>query len=320
MKILNFYKFNDNSHCEIIQVVIRLTLNCNQRCCFCNVVSWKNSEELNTNLKLIKVLIYKIFIKYKKSEIKITLSWWEPTLYKDFFYLLDYLALRCNDITIQTNGVNFWNKYFQKNILSKKYKNKLKFYISFHSHNEMIYKIITKWWKNDYENALKGISFLLKSFYFSQISLNYVINKYNLSEIPFFLDFILKNNYFSYNWFDINFSSVIWERSELLLVKYSDIIKIFNDCYDKIIENKIETYWILSHGWTECDIPVCIFKKYTKYNFNYSKYNYKLEKIDLCNTKIDKCKKCQLYNMCPWILKSYLKKFWDNEFNPILKL
>ncbi len=64
--------------------LIRLNMLCNEKCSFCNVTNETEPNYKEKNITEILSEIQKIIKKeWWVENIKITLSWWEPTLRKD---------------------------------------------------------------------------------------------------------------------------------------------------------------------------------------------------------------------------------------------
>lgn len=117
---------------NIALVLINMTYYCNFSCRYCTTwkkFSWK-SIDTNSFYKIID-LIKKLKNNYNKVELALT--WWEPTLQKDFFNLLNQLLDLNINIQINTNGLILNTKQnelkelsYNKNILN------LKFNITYH--------------------------------------------------------------------------------------------------------------------------------------------------------------------------------------------
>lgn len=172
-----------------LEIVLLITLKCNQKCLFCNVNKWNTIIPLKIIEKFLKdkILKYKLI---EKKNIKIHISWWEPTMHPDFINVLDVILKYSDDVEIQTNWIFFWLESNINNLNKYKW---LHFYISFHSHIEETYNKITetKW---QYELAIKGIKNILNLWNKWNVVLNTVINKYNINLL---IDYLLftRNNF-----------------------------------------------------------------------------------------------------------------------------
>lgn len=331
------YKFEDNWSPRL-QIVFRLTLNCNQRCIFCNVVKWKNSPDRDIVFENVKDDIFLTLEKYKnipKNNIEIVLSWWEPALHIDFWKIVDYFLENVWKVVVQTNWVMFSSETFINWLKERRWK-KISFYISFHSHIEKVYNKITQ--TNQYIKAVEGIKNILCVTEHT-LQINFVFNEYNINTFWEYLLFI-KENFLSINdgvW--LNISSITWVDTSKGLIKYSDILDDVYGSLNYINKNNIQIFWLTPSG-AMCDIPFCVYSKYIDLDAELKakellvvdnisdnsidfvrlkgKDLFVVDKIDLNNIKLDSCKGCSLNKNCPWILKVYIKKFWIDEFIPIL--
>ena len=304
----DIYEFKDNNWNLKLQIVFRLTLNCNQRCIFCNVVNGNNSIEKNIIFNIIKDDIFLTLQKYDnllKQNIEIVLSWWEPTLHNEFWKIIDYVLDKAWEVVIQTNWVMFNEEIFITWLKERKDK-KISFYISFHSHIEDFYNKITQ--TNQYIKAIKGIINILSvKKHISQI--NFVFNKYNINTFSKYLIFI-KENFISINpYLSLNISSITGVNTSENLIKYSDILDNIYSSLDYIKNNNINISW-LTPWWAMCDLPFCVYSKYIDLNIELKDEKlFVVDKLDINNIKLDSCNKCILNKNCPWILKVYIEKY-----------
>lgn len=311
--LIDVYKFKDNNWNLKLQIVFRLTLNCNQRCIFCNVVNWENNTNKNVILNNIRNDILNTLQEYKnvsKENIELVLSWWEPTLHIDFWAIVDFFLINANKVVIQTNGVMFNEQVFVDWLKKRKNEN-ISFYISFHSHIEDFYNKITQ--TNQYNKAVKGIKNILTTCK-EKSQINFVFNKYNINTFSDYLIFI-KDNFLSINKdIVLNISSITWVNTNRDLIKYSDILDNIYDVSNYINENYIRMSW-LKPWWAMCDIPFCVYSKYIDLNLEIKdKKLFVVNKLDRNNMKLDSCSSCSLNKNCPWILKVYVEKFGTSEF------
>lgn len=299
-------------------IVLILTLKCNQKCVFCNVNKWNSFVPINK----IKNNLLDIIEKYKwinNKSIQISLSWWEPTMHPDFWEILDMTYKYSDILEIQTNWVFFNNDKNKKELLKRNSYMKLHFLLSFHSHIEEIYNKITHTNKQ-YHHAVTWIINVINCCNNNnKIEINIVINKYNIEYFWEYLRFI-KNNIYSYNKKNINLelkvSILKVEKLEELhydlIVKYSDFINIIIKNLDYIKNNWFDL--LLNMRWWICDIPLCSIKSNNIFKINEW---FLLSNTPITHMKMSKCKLCRLDSKCPWILKSYINKFWEDEFIPL---
>lgn len=68
-------------------------------------------------------------------------------------------------------------------------------------------------------------------------------------------------------------------------------------------------------NWWICDLPLCIVKDNKNFVINNSYFNRNFN--NKTHRKMEKCKQCVYNSKCIWIIKSYLDKFWEDEFSPL---
>ena len=330
-KIKNF-KEKINSESEIIYdqllvdkdwrskliIVLMLTLKCNQKCVFCNVNKWNTFipiEKIERNL----LMVLEKYKGIKNKIIQVAISWWEPTIHPDFWKIVDMTYNYADFFEIQSNWVLFAREDNHNELLKRNSYMKLNFLLSFHSHIEEIYDKITDT-KKQYNLAVRWIQNVINSWINNKVEINIVINKYNINYFWDYLKFI-KDNIYSFNKRRVNLNLMVSilkveredERKHYeLIVSYSNFIDIFIDNLNYIRNNNFE--WLLDMQWWICDLPICTISN--KGIFNINEW-FLLNNTPITHTKMDKCKDCRLNSKCPWILKSYINKFWENEFNPL---
>ena len=293
------------------EIILRITKFCNQKCLFC----FTNIDNKTTfSFDILKEKVDNIIINNKWENLDFVITWGEPTLNKDLIKIIDYIYNKWFYITLQSNAVNFDKKLISK---LKKYNNKLNFFISFHSHIWKIYDSITNsCWQ--FNNAVNWIKNLLLNF--DNITINLVCNRFNKSTLKGYFNFIWKE-FYSINK-NINFNLSImsniykYKYIDRLLINYSELISLINSC--KAIIN----YYNINIGsdfWWPCDLPFCLWKKLFYYKEDIKSIRFEINKY-IDREKIDKCLECKFINNCSGILKLYLEKYWEEEFNPIKKV
>lgn len=292
--------------------LIRLNMICNESCSFCNVT---NETEPNYKEKSLFDILLEVKSIIKKqwwvSNIKITLSWWEPTLRKDLDKIVLWIKkLWINYIELQTNAT-----LLNKNLADKLIKNWLnKFFISFHSHKKEIFENYV-WLKNIFDIVVNNIKNLWH-YNNIEIILNPVISKKNYKDLKWYFDLIKKRFPFI-KYISLSFIQPHWKAKKN--------IELMLD-YDTI--NK-ELIWILDYAYSlwfivnnpYCWLPICImwWNKYSKNCVEIIEWKdfidkWKLRK-DNNKTYIEKCNKCIYYWLCWWIWKEYVNKYWDKWIN-----
>lgn len=290
------------------EVILRITKFCNQKCLFC-FTEIDNKTEISYEDIIIE--IDRIISENNWYLLDFVITWWEPTLHKNFLDIIDYIYKKNHFITIQSNLVNFWinNKSIEKLI---KYKNNISFFVSFHSHIPKIYDIITNT-SNQFIYAKKWLDIIFENF--NNITINIVINALNINLIKEYFIF-LWNNYYKNNKNILLNISVMrniykYKKIEKLLVNYSDIVELLNS--SKNILNKFNIN-IWSDFWWPCDLPYCIWNKLFYFNKKTITKEEKNNKY-IDRKYINKCNSCEFKLNCSGILSLYLEKYWEEEFN-----
>ncbi len=288
--------------------LIRLNMICNESCSFCNVT---NETEPNYKEKSIFEILLEVRKIIKKnwwvSNIKITLSWWEPTLRKDLDKIILWIKkLWVNYIELQTNAT-----LLKKEIADKLVKNWLnKFFISFHSYKKEVFEDYV-WLKNIFDIVVNNIKNLW-NYKNIEVILNPVISKKNYKDLKWYFDFIKKEFPFI-KYISLSFIQPHWEAKKNidLMLDYDTINK--------------ELIWILDYAYIlwfivnnpYCGLPICImwWDKYSKNCVEVIEWKEFIDrwKIRKENNKvyIEECNKCIYYWLCWWIWREYIKKYWD---------
>lgn len=313
-KLHNKWDININvSDDNNLEIIIRLTKSCNENCKFCSTYLDKTFIKYEDFINVIDYL----YVKYKDYNISFCLSWWEPTLYKDITKVLDYIILKTNNsVEIQTNATLFSSVLFLNKFL--KYRWRINFFVSFHSHIPKIYNFLTS--SKLYEKSFKGIINLYKYFWADEISLNFVMNKMNCNSYFDYLNFIAK--YF-WNYWIVNlvFSVMLPNKEwhEKLLLNYSELVNILNTTHEKF--GNINKLLNVSYQvWWYCQLPFCFFRNL---NFIKDTDNFEIIWIDKevgwnIMSKTTSCKNCIHNFRCIGFPKKYLEFYWEEWINPIL--
>jgi len=316
-------KTYDGPSCD--QIIVRLWKWCNFKCNFCNV---SDNERYLKNKENNKEIIYKLLYKIKHSPAKkwelinFTISWWEPTLFKEeFLFIVKYIKILCNkkgiipNFDFQTNSTCLDKEFYEK-IFNYWVKKVL---VSFHTIKKENFKKLI--WV-DYSNLNRVIQWInLMNEVWLEIWLNIVINKINYKEFFDLINYCIKKFPFISNYY-IGFVQPHWEaykNFDQLFLLYKDIEYYYNKWIYLLLRNnkKITSHFV----W----LPACyIINKKTslevieninfrkKYSFNKLYFINKVN--DLNKIYKDNCKKCLYNNICSWIWYEYYKK---QEVKPI---
>jgi len=271
---------------------IRINLECNQGCPFCNTD--ENAENVITDTEKIK----KTIKTWAKQGTKfLTISGKEPTLHPELINFIK-LAKKCNyeTINLQTNAVLLKNKKFCEEIKRAGLDG---VFVSFHSCKKNNYNKITRSLK--FEEAVLGIKNLLKNNI--KVRLNIVINSLNYKEIPQNIDFIAKN-FKGIEAVIFSFAAPVGKAKEnnWIIPQISAAIPFLRKAVKKALKHKLR-FEIPSR----CGFPMCFLPEYynyfdditTIYSWDKNKFNDKVKPIW--------CRDCRLRQYCSGFWKDYVK-------------
>jgi len=271
---------------------IRINLDCNQNCLFCN------TDERAENVILDSKKIEQSIKKWAKRGVKfLSISGKEPTLHPK---LCDFIKLskECGykKILLQTNAILFKHKEFGQKL---KQAGLNSVFISFHSCRKQTYNTITQ--SKKFEYAIKGVENILALKI--ETTINIVINSLNYKELPQLVDFIARNFKGVKN---IVFSFVApvgrARENKWIMPQISAVIPFLRKAIEKTLKYKM-TFEIPSR----CGIPVCFLPEYwnhfddltTIYPWNKDKAKDKV--------KMPKCTYCKFNKYCSGFWKEYVK-------------
>jgi len=281
---------------------------CNESCSFCNVTSETEPNYIEKSLFNILLDVKKIINKEWWTEnVKISLSWWEPTLRNDLDKIVLWIKkLWIKYIELQTNAT-----LLNKNLVDKLIKNWLnKFFISFHSHKKEVFENYV-WLKNIFDIVVNNIKSLW-NYKDIEIILNPVISRKNYKDLKWYFDFIKKE--FSFiKYISLSFIQPHWEAKKNidLMLDYETINKELT----WILDYAYNLWFIVNNPY--CWLPICVmwWKKHSKNCVEVIEWKQYIEKWNFRkdNNKIyiNKCKKCIYYWLCWWIWKEYIEKYGD---------
>lgn len=281
---------------------------CNSNCIFC-MDNWDLSYFVNLDEIKLKL------ISARKYSDEVTFSSLEPTLHPKLFEIVNIAKeMNFKKIEIVTN----WRKlkdYDYVETLIKSWINE--FNLSIHSYTSIIHnKIVRSKWA--FEEAINWLINLvkLKKEYNIIINVSVTVCKQNYKDIYKIVYFLEKFN------LDNVILNILQPRNEAIknknetFVKYLYMIKEFEKL--EILQDKFKNIYI---NW----LVLCLEEKLKNFiwYFNWAQINSKDKKWDYIvefdnfKEKRIECKKCTYDNMCEWVWKSYIDKFWWWEFIPI---
>ncbi|MCX6744496.1 MAG: radical SAM protein [Candidatus Parcubacteria bacterium] len=288
---------------DYIKIFLRISRSCNQNCIFCPI---DNTGSNFFSFAQLKKIIDKINTSYSAQNKEFILTGGEPTLHPDYIKLIRYILKdKKSEITVQTNAVLLSR---EENVKPFSKEKRVKYFVSFHSHQENIYDLITGT-KDNYDLVIKG---LLNVFSTGQnyIALNCVINHYNFDILEDYLKFI-KQKFGSIRPLGLYLSAIGMndKGKDDCLIKYSEVVPRLIELLDKY-QGK-DLHFMGFQGI--CGFPLCFLANYPKYF--HTNENEEIEQ----RKKPDKCQVCIYTKNCAGVMSQYLNKFGMEEFKPILQ-
>ncbi len=273
----------------IIKEEIRINLDCNQNCVFCNTD--KNSENfILDNQKIIEKI--KEWAKQGVNYIVITGK--EPTMHKKLAEFIK-TAKECGykKIELQTNALAFSNNAFLERMQDAGLTHA---FVSFHSPRKSIYNKITN--SKTFEKAVKGIKNLCSSNI--KITVNTVINELNYKKLPELIDYIYKN--FSVEGIVLSFVAPVCNalNHKWIIPRISETVP----CIKEAIE-RCNKYNINCRIPSRCGIPVCFMPSYIEHFDEIKEPTRWANSND--KIKYEKCNICSFNDSCNGLWQEYVK-------------
>ncbi len=294
--------------------LIRLNMLCNEKCSFCNVTNETEPNYKEKNITEILFEIQKIIKKeWSVENIKITLSWWEPTLRKDIDKIVLWIKkLWVKYIELQTNA-SLLNKNLEEKLI-KSWLNK--FFISFHSHKKDIFEEYV-WLKWIFEIVISNIKNLW-NYKDIEIIFNPVISRKNYKDLKEYFDFVKKE--FSFvKYISLSFIQPHWDAKKNIemMLDYETI----NSELSGILGYAHNLGFVVNNPY--CWLPICVMW-WSKYNKNCIEViewkdflEYWVERADNNKKYIDKCDGCIYKFLCWWVWNEYIDLYWGIGINKI---
>lgn len=287
------------------QIYIAPTYKCNNRCLMCGVFNAKKDSNKEYGLEEIKNEINKQGVS--KGDIAIV-SGGEPTIYKYFFEVLNYLEEKGARVIIFSNGRMFKNSDFVEQLNKSKYENML---IPLFGSNSKIHDGFTGR-KGSFEDTYQGLLNLDSNGL--KYSIKTVAMKNNYEDLPKWAEFI-SSNFKKPKQVSIHGLHLQGEAS-----KVADKLYVSHKIEAKYIEKALDI--LLEKGFDVAisAFPLCVIDPYYwKYNMvsdlaEYTAISDDSEKIKHTNNTNYKnkpaiCKECSIQSRCEWPWKMYEKIF-----------
>jgi len=287
---------------EVVRFFLRINQNCNQECIFCPI---DNSQKQKVDINYLKIIINKINTVYPAVNKNFIISGGEPLLHPNYIELINYIIKnKKSGITIQTNASLLDKPKFYEPFSKNKHVN---YFISFHSHREDIYDLLSST-QNKYSKVVKGIINILTKTK-NWVTINCVVNSYNFPYIDDYINF-LKDKFAAIRPISMYLSSVSLNKQgrDDYLIKFSEAVPKLVE----IIENKSNKNLHFQGFQGICGFPLCFLQYYPKYfHFN------ELEEIEE-RVKPTVCSRCLYNKNCPGLIIEYIEKFGVKELKPII--
>jgi len=291
---------------NIRKELIRVTIDCNANCFFCNFCRENEKDFINPTKQ---ELINKIDDLAKSGANYIVFSGGEPLIYKDIMAIIFQAKKNgFKDIELQTNALALDDKMVEE----LKNSGLTRLFISLHSHNNQINK---KLFNSFYDtNLVVGNIKKLNQKGF-KITLNPVVNSLTYKLLPAFAKFIVEN----FPWLESVSLSIMQPHgrgylNKNLLPNYKEIesaISIFRDLLNKNNIKVVNPY---------CGLPMCIanWHRYPEDNVEYAE-NYIEKRQDQNKVYLNSCNKCKFQFLCNGVWREYPQIFGEREVNSWLR-
>lgn len=271
---------------------IRITLNCNQNCLFCNTDI--NAE----NVILDNDNIIKQIEEWTKDGVNyLVITGREPTLHPKLTQFIKIAhELDYKKITIQTNAVRLADRDLIREL---KKSGLTEAFVSFHSANEGTYNKITQ--SNTFGIAVKGIKNLIDEGI--NTTFNIVINNLNYKELPELIEYI-HINFSKVKKITLSFIAPVYKALEnkQTIPKITDVVPYVKKAIDKCNSFGIEPIIPL-----RCGFPVCFMPSYSGYFEGVKEKQFYIDKRN--KIKKQDCSLCKFDKVCDGFWEDYVKVY-----------
>ncbi len=292
--------------------ILRLGLECNAKCLFCNV-PYENGMLKRPSTPQAKKMILSLF--RDNQPLRLDISGGEPTLRKDLAGLISFAYKKGKaDIQLQTNAIAFANREYVRALRVSGLK---KIFVGLHSHNPSIHDYLLGL-KGAFKSCVRGISNALKEKI--MVTLNPVITTKNYKGLPRYIEFV-KNNFPQIKYISL---SVIQPRgrawiNKQLVPRY----KLISPYIRRGVALGTKYGMVINNPY--CGLPLCIggWYKYLGQCLEYAQNSLKMKSgHKYKNNNSDKvkgrqCAFCRLGNFCNGIWREYAMLYGFSDLKAI---
>jgi MoaA/NifB/PqqE/SkfB family radical SAM enzyme len=289
-----------NRESVISECIIRVNYRCNQNCLFCFV----DTQCDDPPEKVIHETVESLMKGREKVRI-VSFSGGEPTLNANLAGYVGILRKTgATEICLQTNAV-LLSDYERVVALAESGLDSA--FVSLHSHDEFISDLITGT-EGSFRRTLKGLENLAGNGIFVYIS--HVINSFNYSALPDFVDFVSKE----LHGMPIVFSFASPHMYEMMFRGVIPRLSRIRDPLQKALQNCIDRKIPFSGLPSMCGIPLCILGPDIKFYPDIHPVNQAA--LQGVMHKNDGCRTCSMNDWCYGIRAFYVSMFGDEEMMP----
>lgn len=284
-------KFGFSEIHPVICREIRINMDCNQDCLFCNTDENAENVILDSKEAILKIKEW-----CREGLNYLIISGKEPTLHPD---LEDFIKLAkglgCKKIEIQTNAVRLSDREYVKKLSDSGLTHA---FVSFHSHKKGVYERITQ--SRKYGDAASGIRNLIKSGI--EVTINVVINELNYRQLPEFVRYV-KENFIGCNFMVFSFVAPVCSAldNKWVIPRISLVTPYLKKALDSCIKNGID-----ARIPSRCGIPACFLKGYEDFLDELNESSRWANSADKVKRK--ECKDCEYNDRCNGLWKEYVNK------------
>ena len=280
---------------------------CNQKCRFCPC-SKEQSGYPSISLEELKTLVSG-FIERSQIE-ELVVSGGEPTLHPDFISFLEYATDKGLNVTVLSNGENFYNRHFVEKLASCVDTSKIMVTTTIHSQIKEQHEWVNQI-RGSFDRSIRGLLNLMEQGI--KVTIKHCINKQNRTDLKKFYEFIdcTFPEEADIQLCSIDYCGLTEDEKKDQMVSFPEIKPYMEEMFDTYIANlekgsKRHLYCI--------NMPLCAADPYYWEFFafksgNYSNYAAPVEageKIQadddvkpITGTFCDECRECIVEEICP---------------------